>query len=75
MRKKRRLRPAAFLSSFSIRFIYSLEKVKIFAQKLSNLGPMLNKLMQFKRITEEPVGHSLQLLSDFAAKIATLTPF
>ena len=43
------------------------------AQKLSNLGPVLNKPLQLKRVTE-----GTQLLGDFfdfAAKIAILTPF
>ena len=44
-----------------------------FAQKLSNLGPVLNKPLLLKRVTE-----GAQLLGgfcDFAAKIAILTPF
>ena len=43
------------------------------AQKLSNLGPVLNKPLQLKRVTE-----GAQLLGDFCdfvAKIAILTPF
>ena len=43
------------------------------AQKLSNLGPVLNKPLQLKRVTE-----GAQLLGDFcdfASKIAILTPF
>ena len=31
-------------------------KVKSFAQKLSNLGPVLNKLMQLRRIKRGPGG-------------------
>ena len=44
-----------------------------FAQKLSNLGLVLNKPLLLKRVTE-----GAQLLGDFcnfAAKIAILTPF
>ena len=44
-----------------------------FAQKLSNVGPELNKPLLLKRVTE-----GAQLLGgfcDFAAKIAILTPF
>ena len=44
-----------------------------FAQKLSNLGPVLNKPLLLKRVAE-----GAQLLGDFcnfAAKIAILTPF
>ena len=44
-----------------------------FAQKLSNLGPVLNKPLLFKRATE-----GAQLLGDFCnfgAKRAILTPF
>ena len=47
-------------------------KVNIFAQ-LSDLGPVLNKPLLFKRVTE-----GAQLLGDFCdfvAKIAILTPF
>ena len=50
-------------------------KGMFFAQKLSNLGPVLNKPLLLKRVTE---GQSPQLLGDFcdfAAKIAILTPF
>ena len=36
-----------------------------FVQKLSNLGPVLNKPMRLKRITEGAWGESLQPLSDF----------
>ena len=44
-----------------------------FAQKLSNLGPVLNKPLLLKRVTEwaQLVGD----FRDFAAKIAILTPF
>ena len=54
------------------------QKYNIFAQKLSNLGPLLNKLMQLKRVTERVEGESLQPLDnfcDFAAKIAISTLF
>ena len=40
-------------------------KVNFFTQKLCNLGPVLNKLMQLKRITEGAWGESLQPLGDF----------
>ena len=56
-------------------------KVKILVQQFSNLYSMLNKLMQLKRITEGARGGNGQNLQplgefrDFAAKIATLTPF
>ena len=46
-----------------------------FAQILSNLGPMLNKLMQLKRVTEGAESRLLGDFCDFAAKIAILTPF
>ena len=50
-----------------------------FAEKLSNLGPVLNKLMQLKLISEGALGGQiLQLMGDFcdfAAKLAILTPF
>ena len=36
-----------------------------FAQKLSNLGPVLNKPMQLKRTAEGAWGQSPQLLGDF----------
>ena len=44
-----------------------------FAQKLSNLGPVQNKPLLLKRVTEgaQLVGD----FGDFAAKIAILTPF
>ena len=45
----------------------------LFAQKLSNLGPVLNKPLLLKRVTE-----GAQQLGDFcncAAKIAIFTPF
>ena len=44
-----------------------------FAQKLSNLGPVLNKPLLLKRVTKwaQLVGD----FRDFAAKIAILTPF
>ena len=51
---------------------------KFFPQKLSNLGLLLNKLLQLKRITEGEWGQSPQALGnfcDFAEKIAILTPF
>ena len=38
---------------------------KFFPQKLSNLGPLLNKLLQLKRITEGVWGQSPQPLGDF----------
>ena len=40
-------------------------KRKFFAQKLSNLGPVLNKPMQLKNIPKGAWGESLQLLSNF----------
>ena len=46
-----------------------------FAQKLSKLIPVMNKLLQLKRVTK---GAEPQLLSDFcdfAAKTEILTPF
>ena len=49
------------------------QKKMFFAQKLSNLGPVPNKPLLLKRVTE-----GAQLLVDFcdwAAKIAILTPF
>ena len=60
------------------------QKYNWFAQKMSSVGPvlnkLLNKLMQLKRVTEGAWGReqSLQSLVDFcrsAAKIAILTPF
>ena len=53
-------------------------KVISFAQKLSNLGPLLNRPMQLKRITErawEKSPKPMSDFSDFAAKIAILTLF
>ena len=44
-----------------------------FAQKLSNLVPVLNKPLLLKRITEG--AQLLRDFCDFAAKIAILTPF
>ena len=38
---------------------------KFFPQKLSNLGPMLNKLLQLKRIIEGVWGQKSQPLDDF----------
>ena len=46
-----------------------------FAQKLSNLGPVLNKPLQLKRVTEGPEPQLLGDFCDFAAKIAILMPF
>ena len=44
-------------------------KVNFFAQKLSNLDPVLKKLMQFKRITEGAWGSEpLADFCHFAAK-------
>ena len=44
-----------------------------FAQKLSNLGPVLNKPLLLKRVTEgAQLGGDFR---DFVAKIANLTPF
>ena len=52
---------------------------KIFFHKVfPNLGPMQNKPMQLKRISEGAWGLCLKPLGDFcdfAAKIAILTPF
>ena len=58
-------------------------KVVFFAQKLCNLGPVLNKLMELKRITEGAwegarIWQSLQPLGDFCnftEKIEIFTPF
>ena len=53
--------------------------VVFFAEKLSNLDAVLNKLMQLKRITDGGLGgQSLQSLvnfGDFATKIAILMAF
>ena len=51
--KETHTRPAAFLSFayFCLRWKDIEPKVKFFAQKLFNLGPVLNKLMEIKRIT------------------------
>ena len=46
-----------------------------FAQKLSNLGPVLNKPLQLKRVTEGTESPPAGDYCDFAAKIAILTPF
>ena len=54
------------------------QKEFVFCKKMSNLDPVLNKLMQLKRITKGVRGHSIQPLNDFcnfAAKIAILPPF
>ena len=47
----------------------------IFAQKLSNLGPVLNKPLPLKRVTEGEEPPAAGAFCDFAAKIAILTPF
>ena len=46
-----------------------------FAQKLSNLGPVLNKPLQLKRVTEGAKPRAAGNFCDFAAIIAILTPF
>ena len=35
------------------------QKVNFFAQKLSDLVPVLNKLMQLKRLTDEPLSPAI----------------
>ena len=51
------------------------QKKMFFAQKLSNLGPLLNKLLQLKRVPEGAVPLAAGDFCNFAAKIAILTPF
>ena len=46
-----------------------------FAEKLSNLGPVLNKPLQLKRVTQEAEPQLLGDFCNFEAKIAILTPF
>ena len=46
-----------------------------FAQKLSNLGPVLIKPLQLKRVTEGPEPQLLRDFYDFSGKIAILTSF
>ena len=46
-----------------------------FAQKLSNLGPVLNKPLPLKRVSEGTEPQLSGDFSDFAAKMAILTPF
>ena len=51
------------------------QKLMFFAQKLSNLGPVLNKQLKLKRVTKGAEPQLLGDFYDFAAKIAILTPF
>ena len=46
-----------------------------FAQKVSDLGRVLNKPMQLKGVTEGAEPQQLGDFCDFTAKIAILTPF
>ena len=46
-----------------------------FAQKLFNLGPVLNKPLLLKRVTEGADPATAGDFCDFAAKVAILTPF
>ena len=51
-------------------------KVNVFAQKLSNLGPVLNKQpLQLKRVTKGADLPAAGRFLRFIAKIAFLTPF
>ena len=46
-----------------------------FAQKMSNLGPVLHKPLLLKRVTEGPEPQLLREFCNFAAKIGILIPF
>ena len=46
-----------------------------FAQNMSNLGAVLNKPLQLKRVTKGAEPPPAGDFCDFAAKIAILTPF
>ena len=46
-----------------------------FAQKLSNLVPLSDRPLQLKRVTKGAEPQLMGDFSDFAAKIAILTPF
>ena len=50
------------------------QKQMFFAQKLSNLGLVLNKPLQLKRVTKGAEPTAASDFCDFAAKIAILMP-